>query len=212
MKWNKKDIKPDDVRSLASRYETDLITASVLLRRGVTRPEDVQFYLEKDIRFLHNPFDFAEMEDVVERINSASEEGEKVKIFGDRDADGITSTVLMVNALSEMEIEVSWGLPMGDEPYGLTRKAVDEFAREGGSLFITVDCGISNIDEIKYAASLGIDTIVIDHHNPPDELPPAYAIINPKMDDSGYPFRDLAGCGVVSKVIWALKFSKTGFL
>ncbi len=211
MKWNKKEIEPDDVRSFAVRYDVDLITASILLRRGINKPEDIQFYLEKDLRFLNNPFDFVEMEDVVERINSAAEEGEKVKIFGDRDADGITSTVLMVRALSEIGVDVSWGLPRGDEPYGLTRAAVDEFAGEDGSLFITVDCGISNIEEIKYAASLGIDTLVIDHHNPPEELPPAYAIINPKMDDSGYPFRDLAGCGVVSKVIWALKFSRTDF-
>ncbi|MBI9103641.1 MAG: single-stranded-DNA-specific exonuclease RecJ [Spirochaetales bacterium] len=211
MKWNKKELKADDVRAMAARYEIDLITASILLRREITEPGDIQFFLEKDLRFLNNPFDFVEMEDVVERITAAAEEGEKVKIFGDRDADGITSTVLMVNALTELGVDVSWGLPSGDEPYGLTKAAVDEFSAVDGSLFITVDCGISNIEEIKYAASLGLDTIIIDHHNPPEELPPAYAILNPKMDDSGYPFRDLAGCGVVSKVIWALRFSRTDF-
>ena len=211
MKWNKKELKADDVRAMAARYDIDLITAAILLRRGISEPNDICFSLEKDIRFLHNPFDFVEMEDVVERIASAAEEGEKIKIFGDRDADGITSTVLMVGVLKELEVEVTWDLPEGDEPYGLTKEAVDQFASEDGSLFITVDCGISNLEEVRYAASLGIDTIIIDHHNPPEELPPAYAIINPKMDDSGYPFRDLAGCGVVSKVIWALRFSKTPF-
>ena len=211
MKWNKKELRVDEVRALSARYGIDLMTASVLLRREIVQPEEIQFFLEKDQRFLHNPFDFVEMEDVVERINDAAGEGEKVKIFGDRDTDGITSTVMMVQALEEMGIDVSWALPGGDEPYGLTRKAVEDFHAEDGSLFITVDCGISNVEEIKYAASLGIDTLVIDHHNPPEELPPAYAIINPKMDDSGYPFRDLAGCGVVSKVLWALKFSRTPF-
>ncbi|HAK47045.1 MAG TPA: single-stranded-DNA-specific exonuclease RecJ, partial [Spirochaeta sp.] len=92
--------------------------------------------------------------------------------------------------------------------YGLTIEAVDEFRAEDGSLLITVDCGISNYKEITHAADIGIETIVIDHHNSPEMLPPAYGIINPKMEDSCYPFMHLAGCGVVTKVIWALRFSK----
>ena len=200
-----------EVRNIASRYGLDLLTAAILVRRELTSPADLRFYLEKDLRFLHNPFGFTEMEDVVERINSAVEEGQKVKIFGDRDVDGITSTVLMVRALGELGLEVSWVLPQGDEAYGLSMKAVDEFAAEGGNLLITVDCGISNNREIQHAASRGIDTLVIDHHNPPEEIPPAYAILNPKMEDSGYPFPGLAGCGVTAKVIWALRFSQTEF-
>jgi single-stranded-DNA-specific exonuclease len=86
---------------------------------------------------------------------------------------------------------------------------VEDFAKEGGTLLITVDCGISNADEVAYGNDLGIDTIITDHHNPPEELPAAVTIINPKIGDSGYPFRDLAGCGVVSKVIWALRFAST---
>lgn len=211
MKWIKKDIDAGEVRSLAARYELDLLTASILVRRGIKDPEELKFFLEKDLRFLHNPFDFAEMEDLVERILMAAEEGEKVKIFGDRDTDGITSTVMMMEVLQDLGVEASWALPRGDEPYGLSIKAVDDFAAEGGTLFITVDCGISNNQEIQYAASLGIDTLVIDHHNPPEELPAAYAIVNPKLEDSGYPFEGLAGCGVTAKVVWALRFSRTDF-
>ena len=131
------------------------------------------------IQYLHNPFEFDEMEDIVDRIRVAVSEGEKVKIFGDRDADGITSTVLLYNELKSMGVDVEWRLPEGDDPYGLTISSVDEFAARDGSLFITVDCGISNYNEIKHASDLGIETIVIDHHNSPEELPPAYGIVNP---------------------------------
>ncbi len=209
MKWNKSDIEKDNVRTLAGKYDVDLLTASILVRRGVTEPEEIKFYLENDLLFSHNPFLFTEMEEVVDRIQQASVEGEKVKIFGDRDVDGITSTVLLKEELKRFDIEADWALPLGNDPYGLTVDVVEEFAEAGGELLITVDCGISNIEEIKRAAELGVDTIIIDHHNPQEELPPALAIIDPKISESGYPFRDLAGCGVVAKLIWALEFSRT---
>lgn len=211
MNWKKADIDKELVRSLAERYNTDLLTASIFARRGVTTAGKVKFFLEQDLLFTHNPFHFEEMEEAVERIRSAAEEGEKVLIFGDRDVDGITSTVLLHEALAEMGIEAGWALPQGDEPYGVTREAVEKFAEEDGTLIITVDCGISNTEEIARARELGVDTIVVDHHLPLEELPPAVAIINPKLPDSGYPFRELAGCGVTAKLIWALEFSKTEF-
>ncbi len=211
MVWFKKEIDRDEVKELAARHGLDLITASILARRGTAEPEALKFFLENDPRYLHNSFLFEEMEDAVERILTARDEGEKVRIFGDRDVDGITSTVLLTRSLEALGIAASWTLPTGDEPYGLSMKAVDAFAKEDGTLLITVDCGISNLKEIAYAQELGIDTIVIDHHNPMEELPSASAIINPKMSDSGYPFRDLAGCGVVSKLIWALNFATTSF-
>lgn len=209
MKWNKADIEKDNVRALAGKYGVDLLTASILVRRGVTEPEQIKFYLENDLMFTHNPFLFTEMEDAVDRIQQAITEGEKVKIFGDRDVDGITSTVLLKEELLKLGLDAEWALPLGNDPYGLTVDVVEEFAAAEGELLITVDCGISNVAEIKRARELGIDTVVIDHHNPQDELPPAVALIDPKIADSGYPFRDLAGCGVVAKLIWALEFSQT---
>ncbi len=207
MIWNKKDIDTDKVRQISERFGLDLLTSSIFVRRGIIENEDIKFYLEDDSQYLHNPFLFEEMEDIIDRIKQAAAEEERVKIFGDRDVDGITSTVLIYNALKEIGIEAEWALPTGDEPYGLTMQAVDSFAEVDGSLLITVDCGISNYNEIEYANEKGIDTIVIDHHNSPEVLPPAYGIINPKMEDCCYPFAHLAGCGVVSKVIWALRFS-----
>ena len=209
MKWNKTDIDRDKVREFSSRFGTDLLTTSILIRRGVTEYEDMIYFLENDTGYLHNPFLFEEMEETVDRILQAAEEGEKVMIFGDRDVDGISALVLLYEALTDIGLEVSWKLPMGDDPYGLTKEAVSEFADQDGTLIITVDCGISSYEEISYALEFGIDTIVVDHHNPHETVPQAYSIINPKMEDSGYPFEGLAGCAVVAKVIWALNFART---
>ncbi|MDR1315714.1 MAG: single-stranded-DNA-specific exonuclease RecJ [Spirochaetales bacterium] len=211
MIWEKSALDQAKVRQIADRYGVSLITASILARRGIENPDEMLFYLETDPRFLHNPFLFVEMEDAVDRILAAKEEGEKVLVFGDRDVDGITSIALLVRTLTSLGLDVSWRLPLGDEPYGLTLQAVEDFAAGDGTLIITVDCGISNVREIARALELGIDTVVVDHHNPPEELPRACAILNPKVEDSGYPFRDLAGCGVAAKLVWALRFAGTGF-
>ena len=124
---------------------------------------------------------FSGMEDAVERINQAIDEKEKVLIFGDKDVDGVSSTAILFEYLSSMGLDVKWRLPVGEDSYGLSISAVDDFAAEYGSLIITVDCGISNNIEIDHANELGLDVIVTDHHNPPDELPKASVIIDPKL-------------------------------
>jgi single-stranded-DNA-specific exonuclease len=211
MKWTKREIAPQTVKELAGRYGLDLLSASILARRGVTAPSDILYYLEDDPRYLHNPFQFAQMEDAVDRILLAADEGEKVMVFGDRDTDGVTATVLMVESLRELGIEASWRVPLGTEPYGLSIAAVEAFAAQGGTLIVTVDCGISNHAEVERAAALGVDVVVVDHHRLQSGEPPAaVAVIDPKLEDSGYPFRDLAGCGVVYKVACALKLARTG--
>ncbi|MBJ2357120.1 single-stranded-DNA-specific exonuclease RecJ, partial [Sphaerochaeta sp. S2] len=211
MVWKKSPVSSQDIRRLHEQYGLDVISSSILARRGLTSREQIKFYLESELSYLHNPFLFDDMEEVVDRINEAVTEGEKVCVFGDRDVDGITSTALLVQELRSLSLEVSYKLPDGDEPYGLTMEGVDLVAAQHVTLIITVDCGISNFDEIAYAHSLGIDTIVLDHHISGDSLPPALAIIDPKVPGCGYPFEHLAGCGVVAKVIWALRFSKTDF-
>jgi single-stranded-DNA-specific exonuclease len=207
MKWDKKDIAPELVKNIAAKYHCDLLTASVLVRRGITAGEDIRYFLEDDPRHLRNPFELPGMEDGVERILAAKEEGEKVLVFGDRDVDGITGAAVVTDFLRSQGMDVSVRLPMGDEPYGLSIKAVEEFAAAYGTLIITVDSGISNLAEIKKAGELGVDVIVTDHHNPPEELPPALAVINPKLSGSAYPFRDLSGCTVAYKLVSALRFA-----
>jgi single-stranded-DNA-specific exonuclease len=207
MNWDKKDIPPELVRELASRYGCDLLTASVLARRGILEGEEIRYYLEDDPRHLHSPFELPGMEDAVDRLIAAKEEGEKILVFGDRDVDGITSTALLCSTLVKQGMDVAWRLPTGNDTYGLSARAIEEFAAGGGTLIITVDCGISNIAEARKAAELGVDMIITDHHNPQDELPDALAIVNPKLKDSRYPFRDLAGCGVAYKLAAALRFA-----
>jgi single-stranded-DNA-specific exonuclease len=211
MNWNKKEIPAVAIKELASRYGLDLLSASILVRRGITDPAELLYFLEDDPRYLRSPFLFDEMEDAVDRILLAADEKEKVLVFGDRDTDGVTATVLMVEALKELGIEAAWRVPVAQEPYGLTIQAVEEFSSAGGTLIITVDCGISNHAEIERASALGVDVIIADHHRLQAAQPPeALAVIDPKLPESGYPFRDLAGCGVVYKLASALKLARTG--
>ena len=211
MRWIKEDIDATLVRSMAKRYGIDTLTASILARRKVTEPEQVLFFLENDSRHLHNPFLFESMEDAVDRILLAVDEGEKVMVFGDSDTDGVTATTLMVEALASIGIAATWRVPRGEDPYGLSMAAVDDFSKEGGSLIITVDCGISNHEEVIHAADLGIDVIICDHHKlQAEKAPEAVAVIDPKIDGCGYPFRDLAGAGVAYKLAKALSFARTG--
>jgi len=211
MIWNKQDIDSVKVREVSSLFNIDLLTSSIFVRRGITEPEQFRFFLEDDFRFLHNPFVLSDMEEVVDRIFMAVREEEKVFVFGDRDVDGITSTVVMVQTLRALGLDTGWAVPVGDDDYGLSIDAIDKFYNDSGSLIITVDCGISAFEEIRHASKKGIDVIVLDHHNPRDQkdLPEAYAIINPKKEDDPYPFEGLAGCGISSKVIWALCLAKT---
>lgn len=207
--WIKKDITKDQVYGLTEKFSLDPLTASIFARRGILNPNDVMFFLEDDLRFLHNPFLFNQMEDAVDRILDAKDEGEKVLIFGDRDVDGITSTTILYEYLKSIGMDVQFKVPTGDEAYGMNIETIDEFAENYGTLIITVDCGIANAEEVKHAADLGIDVIITDHHNIPDVIPEPAIIINPKMPDSNYPFKDISGCAVAFKLVQALRFSET---
>lgn len=207
--WNKKEISRDQALALHNKYKLGALEASIFTRRAVTAGSDLLYYLEDDTRFLNKPFEFSQMEDAVDRILAAVDEGEKVLIFGDRDVDGITATAVLYEQLKRMNLDVSWRLPSGDDAYGLSVAAVEDFAKDYGTLLITVDCGISNYAEIQRAQELGISVIVTDHHNPPEKLPAAEVILNPKLSDSGYPFAEISGCAVAFKLAQALRLSQT---
>ena len=145
------------------------------------------------------------MEKAVERIIKAIKEKENVTIYGDYDVDGITSITVLKSFLQDRGLEVNTYIPNRlDEGYGLNNDAISKIAKTGCQLMITVDCGISAIEEIEYANSLGIETVITDHHEPVEELPKAFAVIDNKRKDSTYPFRELAGVGVVFKLIQAI--------
>jgi len=209
MTWEKKAIAGEQVKEISAKYGCDLLTAAVLARRGIVSGEAAKFFLEDDLRYLRNPFELPGMEDAVDRIRAARDEGEKVLVFGDSDVDGITGTVLLVEYLRDgLGLDVSWRIPGGDDPYGLSMEAVEEFAKGYGTLIITVDCGISRLAEVRRANELSVDVIVTDHHEPQEDLPEALVILNPKLKDTTYPFKDLSGCGVAFKLVSALRFAE----
>lgn len=214
MNWNKTNVLKADVEAIQHKYNLDAITASILIRRGITKGRDIFYFLEDDLRYQHNPFLFNGMEDAVDRILAAAEKdengnSEKVLIFGDRDVDGVTATTVLYDCLVSMGIDVQFRVPQGDEAYGLSIEAIDEFADQYGSLIITVDCGIANVDEVAYAAEKGIDVIVTDHHNPQGVLPSPAIILDAKTEGSGYPFQEISGCALTYKLASALRFTKS---
>ena len=210
-KWVKKPVSKQQIEPLCNSFNIQPLLASIFVRRGITEGKDLLYYLEDDLRFQHSPFCFYAMEDAVERIMQAKEEGEKVLIFGDSDVDGVSSTAILYEQLVSLGIDVQWRLPLEDDGYGISIKAIDDFAAQDGTLIITVDCGISNNEEIAHANELGIEVIVTDHHNPPEVLPEAIIIIDPKIEDSGYPFDGISGAAVAYKLASALRFTQTDF-
>lgn len=178
------------------------ILAQVMINRGFQSPEAIKHFLY-DKKTTHNPFDMPDMRKAVERILSAIKQGEKIFVYGDFDADGVTSTVLLVEALQALSAHVCPYIPHRmNEGYGLNTPALLDIAQQGASLVITVDCGIRSIQEIDDVQSTDLDIIITDHHSLGAELPNAYAIINPKI--TGYAEDMLAGVGVAFKLVQAL--------
>jgi len=174
--------------------------------RGVVTPEERERFLEPDYdRDLHDPFLFSSMERVMERFVKARDTGERVGLFGDFDADGITSTVLLREAFVRLGIPVTVHIPdKHTEGHGLSDIALDIFTRDGVTLIVTVDCGMTDHEPIAEAKRRGMETIVIDHHHVPETLPDAYAFVNPRLPGEAYPFRELCGAGISFKVLQAV--------
>ena len=185
MKWKIRQAAFEDIKALQDRFALDHVTARILAAREVRTPQQARFFLESDVSFLHNPFLFEDMEQFCDRILQAIEDKEKIRVFGDRDVDGITSTALLITELRGMGLDVSYTVPMGDDPYGMTIDNVRQAIDDGVTLAITVDCGISCTNEIDYAQSHGLDVPVTDHHIAGEVLPPASAIIDPKVSGCG---------------------------
>ncbi len=214
MKITVKECNLEYAQSLNEKYNIPLLSATIMAERGI-KEEDVKYYLEDDIIYQHSPFTVDDVYSAVERIDEALDESEgreqeKIIVFGDRDVDGITATAIMYKCLKKLGAKyVSTRLPHGDEGYGLTDEITKEIIDGGYTLCITVDNGISAIDEIRLLEKNGVDVIVLDHHLPLESLPPAVAIFDPKVEGIGYPFTGLAGCAVAAKLCWALFFSRT---
>lgn len=182
------------------------VALQIIFQRGLDTSEKIKDFLSPDYeRDIHDPFLFSEMPRVVERIGKAKNENELVVVFGDYDADGVTSTTILKETLDEIGVRSTIYIPDKKlEGYGLNAEAIEKFEKGGIKLIITVDCGITNLKEVAIAKNKGIDVIIADHHHLPENLPGCFAVINPHAKDSGYPFRDLAGVGVAFKLVQAL--------
>jgi single-stranded-DNA-specific exonuclease len=190
---------------LTNELHIDPLVARLLTVRGISTKEEAEFFLAGGSERLHDPMLLRGMKEAVERIQLALVRGEKIRIYGDYDADGVCSTSLMVHLMRRLQADFDYYIPHRiHEGYGLHKSALDAALKKGISLIVTVDNGISAVEQIKYASELGIDVIVTDHHEPPDVLPEAAAVINPKQRGCAYPFKQLAGAGVALKLAESL--------
>ena len=181
------------------------LVSSVLASRGITTPEEAAAFLERDRDLPYSPFLMKDMDKAAQRVSRALADGEKIAVFGDYDVDGITATVILVDYLLSRGGDVVHYIPRRiEDGYGLGKDAILSLHGQGVRLLVTVDCGITGVEEVAYANSLGMDVVVTDHHECKEELPPACAVVDPHRPDCGYPFKHLAGCGVALKLVLAL--------
>ncbi|MEW5767186.1 MAG: single-stranded-DNA-specific exonuclease RecJ [bacterium] len=179
------------------------ILAQVLLNRGIRTVNEAERFLNADLNELYNPYHLKDMSKAVRRVREAVTGSESILIFGDKDVDGMTGTALLVGLLRQLKAKVRYYVP-GSEDYGLEVETIKRAASAGISLIISVDCGISNFEEIKAASELGLDVVILDHHEVPAVLPEAWAVVDPKRKDCAYPFQGLSGVGVAFKFGQAL--------
>jgi len=203
--WLVKRTNPEFLGYLSEKLSISPTFAQILVNRGMKDPDSIKNFLYPSLNDLCDPLLMPDMKKAVERIMAAVEKDETVLVHGDYDADGITSTALLVSALRRIGLKTFYHIPNRfSEGYGLSMKGIEKARSRGAGLIITVDCGISSFSEVNSARSAGIDVIVTDHHEPPDRLPDAAAVINPHRTDSEYPFKYLAGVGVAFKLVQAL--------
>lgn len=205
-KWEICEYDKTLVEKVMKENNLSELMATLLVNRGITSKEEIEVFLEPTRNDFHDPFLMPDMKAAVDRIERAIVQNEKIIIYGDYDVDGVTSiTVLKKFLMDRGMTNVGYYIPKRlDEGYGLNKESVKKIAEEGYTLIITVDCGITGMEEIKYAYELGMEVIVTDHHEPLDEVPNAVAVIDCKKKDNSYPFKGLAGVGVVFKLTQAI--------
>lgn len=204
-KWQIYQSDYEKIKELQEKYNINKLLATILSNRGIIEEKQIKKFLDPKRTDFYNPFLMPDMESAVNRILKAIENNEKIIIYGDYDVDGITSVTVLKSFFQDRGILVDEYIPNRlNEGYGLNKTAIEKISKQKYMLMITVDCGISAIEEIDYANQLGIETIVTDHHEPGNELPKALAVVDAKRKDNKYPCRNLAGVGVVFKLIQAL--------
>lgn len=203
-KWRIAEPHPEAAARLTAAGYPCLVSA-VLASRGIATAEEAAAFLEHEQRLTYSPFLMADMDKAVERVQRALADHERIAVFGDYDVDGITATCILVDYLQSRSADVLHYIPRRiEDGYGLSVDAIEGLYRKGTRLLITVDCGITGVEEVDFANSLGMDVVVTDHHECKETLPRAVAVVDPHRPDCGYPFKHLAGCGVALKLALAL--------
>ncbi|MBE0415456.1 MAG: single-stranded-DNA-specific exonuclease RecJ [Dehalococcoidia bacterium] len=208
-RWQMPSRLPAESPSFPGRIEAGMdlppLLAQLLYNRGITDPALIDSFLAADERLLNDPFLLPDMDKAIARVYRALLSGETIAIYGDFDADGITATALLTQGLSSLGGRAVPYIPHRiEEGYGLNHTALENLYKQGVSLVITVDCGISGAPEVERARRMGLDIVITDHHTVPRQMPPAIATVDPKRADSSYPFPELAGVGVAFKLLQAL--------
>ncbi len=207
--WRLREVPEVQLAALEKETKIPRILLQLMWHRGLQDPLSIERFFEPRSRYLSSPYLLEGINAAVHRVYRAIEHEEGIRVFGDRDVDGITSTVLLYETLKGFTKKVDFTIPVIEDGYGFNPDYIDTAKSDGVSLIITVDCGISNIREVEYAKAAGIDVIVTDHHEPPNALPQAVAIIDPKMPNSLFPCKNLAGVGVSLKLSQALVIAST---
>jgi len=201
-RWTIKNVEDEySVKSLADSLNISEILASLLVERNVKTFSEAKQFFRPTIESLHNPFLMDNMEEATSRLIEALTENQLICIYGDYDVDGTCATAVLYLFLKELDANVEYYIPKRlEEGYGLSKAAIDHVKEKGTSLLITVDCGITAIEETEYANQLGMDVIICDHHQPKEVLPNALAILDPLKPTCNYPFKYLSGAGVAFKL------------
>ena len=203
-KWQIPTVSAEAVRRLTEAGDPYLVSA-VLVSRGITTAADAAAFLAQEHSLIYDPRLMRDMDRAVGRISRALADGERMAVFGDYDVDGITATVILVDYLKNRGADCLHYIPRRiEDGYGLSCDAIAALRKKGVSLLITVDCGITGVEEVAFARSLGMDVVITDHHECREELPHAAAVVDPHRADCQYPFKHLAGCGVALKLALAL--------
>lgn len=211
LKWNLRTHDTQLIESIEKTAGVSPVVAQLLALRGITRPADVQSFLDLKMTGLRTPETLPGVQPAVELILAAIDRNEKVFIYGDYDADGMTSTAILYLCLKELQADVHYFVPNRlDDGYGVSKENLDKLKQRGAQLVITVDCGITSVEEVQHGHAIDLPIIVTDHHHVGLALPDARAIVHPGLPGSPYPFAGLCGAGVAFKLAWALCMGKTG--
>lgn len=203
--WVINTIPDEKVHRISNQLKISPLLSKVFLSRGIEDEEYIKQFINPSMDDLFDPFLFKDMEKAVNRIINAIKGKERIVVFGDYDVDGITSTSILYDFLKKCGASVGYYIPdRKEEGYGLSIGAAEKVIKDGVSLIITVDCGITAFEEVKYINDKHVDIIITDHHECKEELPQGYAVVSPTRHDCSYPFKELAGVGVVFKLVRAL--------